>query len=430
MYSNKQPRTDRSEAPETEISPSDNSEEESDSTGSSSSSELQEEVIPEPRQEDRSSSLDTEAGIHRNGDEESDSSGSSSGSSSELQEEVIPVPRQEDHSHSGTSSSLDNVDGILSNDEDGSLGSEGDHETNSEHEESDYDDEEVDLIGNLLQDPLCHQHSTMMLTQEEQRWALQLKEAVVNRPDLDEENDMWLAQYAIVTEGDISNALKRIARIQAFQKQYGVNNSVEQGLEMLSKLFQLFPGGLLCLDVDPVKNEGLHVMNNGKHNYIAAMESEENWRSCMVGCYYYFLVCQPTLATIRNGHQTMGDFGSFDWDNLKLEFCYQFNLEMGELYPITFTKFLAFNTGTLANMFWSLVKNVYSKALISKLQLGCRVPLGEEDEVPRSLSDIYLQPSLEETNKRMLVRARQLFTLRARNEANFRLHQSIRESPS
>ncbi|CAB9505568.1 expressed unknown protein [Seminavis robusta] len=357
-------------------------------------------------------------------EEESDNNGSSS----ELHEEVIPV--QEDYSHSGTgtSSTLDNEAEIHRNGEDENLGNEGDHETNSDHEESDYDDEEVDLIGNLLQDPLCHQHSTMLLTQEEQRWALQLKESMVNRPDLDEENDMWLAQYAIVTEGDISNALKRIARIQAFQKQYGVNNSVEQGVQMLSKLFQLMPGSILCLDVDPMKNEGLHIMDNGKQDHMAAMASERNWRICLVGFYYYFLVCQPTLATIRNGQHTMADFVDFTWNNFRMEFFYQFNLEFGELYPHRFSGFLAFNTGTLANLMFALVKHVYSKALMSKVQLGCHIPLGEEDEVPRSLSEIYLQPSLEEANKRMLVRARELFTLRARNEANFRLQQSASET--
>ncbi|CAB9497974.1 expressed unknown protein [Seminavis robusta] len=259
----------------------------------------------------------------------------------------------------------------------------------------------------------------MMLSEEEQRWTWELKQAMQHRPNLDEENDMWLAHYCIIAQGDLSNALKRITRIQAFQKQYGVNNSVEQCVEMLSKLFELMPGGILYLDVDPMKNEGLHIMNSGKHNQIAAMETEENWKTCLVGFYYYFLVCQPTLATIRNGQYTMADFGSFDWDNLKLEFFYKYNLEFGDMYPVQCSKFLVFNTGTIANVMFSLTKHIFPPAIMSKVELGCTVPLGEENEAPRSLSEMYLQPSLLEANNRMLSRARELMTLRTKMEAHF-----------
>lgn len=82
---------------------------------------------------------------------------------------------------------------------------------------------------------------------------------------------MEYAHYAIITQGDLRNALKRITGIQAFRELYHADNSVEQGLQMLEALIKQQPGLLLCIDVDSVTLEGLHVMEIGALNPPAAL---------------------------------------------------------------------------------------------------------------------------------------------------------------
>jgi hypothetical protein len=55
------------------------------------------------------------------------------------------------------------------------------------------------------------------------------------------------------------------------------------------------------------------------------------------------------------------------------------------------------------------------------LQLGCQLPSEPHQQNPSTLSDLHLQPDLETACIRMLSRAKELLTLRRRNEELFRL---------
>ena len=127
------------------------------------------------------------------------------------------------------------------------------------------------------------------------------------------------------------------------------------------------------------------------------------------------------LATVRRGNYTMGDFGKVGWSVLNWEAQYRISAEMFSLYPIKFTKYLAYNTGYIANVAWSALQKIYPTALMSVLQMGCRVPLVEDQEVAPTLAEQYLHPSLEFANRNLLLRARDLLALRAKNEKLFRL---------
>jgi hypothetical protein len=311
--------------------------------------------------------------------------------------------------------------GNESSDEDMQYGTEDGSSTENIHDDED-DEDADDVVVRLLNNPLSHEDSaTMRLTADEIQWAQQLKEIVERSPDLQNMNDLWIAQYALVSQGDLEEARRRIVATQTFQREFGVDHSLEQGLEMFAQLLEQQRGLLLSLDVDNVTMEGLHIMDQAKLNPNAALSSPQSWKVLMVGFYYYFYIVQPTIATVRIGHYTMSDFGNFDWHNLSMELSTCSNAEMLRLYPIKYTKFLAFNTNGIANIMFSLTKNIFPKSMIDSVQLGCRVPMTEDENVPRPLSEMYLQPSLEQSNERMRARARELLLLRAKNEAHFRI---------
>lgn len=292
----------------------------------------------------------------------------------------------------------------------------------SEYCYDDDDDEGEDIILKLLDDPLSHQDAqTMSLSAQEHGWALSLKDAIANSPHHQSMSDMWVAQYAIISKGDIPNALHRIQAFQAFEKEYHVDHSVEQGLLQLAGLADISPGLFLSLDVDPVTYEALAVTDMSRLNPQAMLEDHRTWKSTITGFYYYLYASQPTLATVRSGMYGQVDFGGFDWHNLSWEHLQKLSDEVLSLYPVHYSKVLAYNTNALANIMFAMVKKIFPLSLMKALQLGCRIPMTELEEVPRPLSAMYLQPSMEACNLRMMLRAKDLLLLRAKNESNFRL---------
>lgn len=339
---------------------------------------------------------------------------------------VIPGEEDANGDHSQDGDSGMDLDAQWSVEERAVLGLEDDDSLTENTDDyssssmSDDDDDENDTLTRLLSNPQCHLDPlTMQLTNTERGWALALQQAVSNRPDLNEMSDLWITHYALVAGGNTQNALHRIACMQAFQEEYKVDNSVEQGVQSLEQLMLQQPGLLLSLDVDSTTLQGLHIMDCSRLHPDVALKTHRTWPVLVVGFYYYFLVCQPTLATIRNGQYTMQDYGEWDWHNCSLEGFSRFNAEFGKEYPIKFSRLSAYNTNSAANMMFALTKHIFPRSMMDAVQLGCQV--APEEGIARPLADIYLQPNLQECNHRMLTKARQLLSLRAKNDAGFRL---------
>ena len=68
-----------------------------------------------------------------------------------------------------------------------------------------------------------------------------------------------------------------------------------------------------------------------------------------------------------------------------------------------------------------MLKRVFPPSLIQVIQLGCRIPLEDGQAYAATLEETYLQPNQEEAYQRLLERAKDLLTLRAKNQALFQL---------
>ena len=62
------------------------------------------------------------------------------------------------------------------------------------------------------------QDPSMRITHQERIWALEIREAVEESTALDNMTDMDYAQYSIITQGNLQEALRRIHAVQVFQK--------------------------------------------------------------------------------------------------------------------------------------------------------------------------------------------------------------------
>lgn len=275
-----------------------------------------------------------------------------------------------------------------------------------------------------------HSGTFNVIAPRERQWALELKQAVEEDSSrFDPLQDMEYAHHAIVAGGNVAEALTRIEGMQMFKREYHVTDTVEQAMEMLTDVYRQQPGFILHMDICPHTQEGVLVLDLAAFSPAATvastkeMSSDETWRMHVVGFYYMFKTCQPSLASVREGLFELIECEGVSWTNISMEHENRLHAEMWGYYPLKWKKILAYNTALVANLAWSLIKPLMSEPMKQSLHLGCQ--LVESDPyyrmAPRRLSQLYLQPNPEIARQHTLMRARDLLAIRFQNEQNFRL---------
>ena len=283
---------------------------------------------------------------------------------------------------------------------------------------------EQDLLNRVLAANMMIQDDTMTISPQERQWAMEIKQAVNESEDLKPLTDFDYVQYAMVTLGNTQEALFRIAGMQAFREEYGIDNSVEQAVDHLDRAMQMLPGFILHLDNCPHTNEAIMVWDasvcypqrilsiNPDHG------PDHNWKTYVVAHYYMTLASQPTLFSVRDGLTLLIDCGQVGWENVSMDFQRRMNDELRGFYPLKWKRILAYNTAVIANVGWSLFKQFMSPHMRESLKLGCQVA-GSQSET--RLCQLFLQPSLEGAKDNILGRFRTLLLLRHQKAMRFRL---------
>ncbi|CAB9502467.1 expressed unknown protein [Seminavis robusta] len=284
---------------------------------------------------------------------------------------------------------------------------------------------------------------SMHLTAEERTWALQLRH-VLQQQDDDEPlpllTDFEVAQYAIVTHGNIGEALRRIHGMHVFCQEYGIQESVDQAMIYFTEWFRHHPGHLLHMDTDPETCEPIVVLDlaayfpgiatGHKPSNVAPTKSltktttlvDVQWHIDVIKNYYQLHVSCSNFSSIRQGVFMIIDCDDIGWDNWSMEYSNRFHGELWAHYPIKFKSTLCYNTGSVANVCWNMIKPLMDSTMRESLQLGCQiVPEMEGTPAPEKLCELYLQPSLEMAQANLLQRIKELLTLRQINIQRFKL---------
>lgn len=271
---------------------------------------------------------------------------------------------------------------------------------------------------------------TMVITDTELGWALELKIAVAENDELDKLCDMEYAHHAIVARGNLQEALTRVERMQLFRQNYKIDNSLEQGLYYIRELMKQQPGFLMNIDIDLVRQESLNVFDCGVFQPNVALDTtaspetgiRDNWEVFSCAAYYVKYASQPTLAVIRNGLLELADFGEYGWSNFSTETNQRLMDEVISHYPMKWNGLLLYNTVPAANVIMSLCKPLMGASMRNALRLGCQfVEADGSHNCNRRLREFYLQPNREEAEANLLERARLLLSTRCHNERTFRL---------
>lgn len=279
---------------------------------------------------------------------------------------------------------------------------------------------------------VLHDHgeedSSLLITEEEHAFALQIRRAVEEDEELRPLTDFEYAQYAIVTKGNLQEALSRIHGMQAFRDEYGINNSVQQCHEAYVEHFRQFPGYVLHFDIDESTQEPIVVLDLGRFKPNKTMEHTDpskhpdfNWRVEVTRSYYQTFFLAPSLAAIRQGVFSIIDCQDIGWDNFTIEYSQRYHSELWGHQPLKFKNLLCYNTGSVANICWSMIKHLMNANMRETLQLGCQLVEMDGAQNPQRLSELYLQPNMQHAHEKMMHKMAELVELRNQNEQKFRL---------
>lgn len=244
----------------------------------------------------------------------------------------------------------------------------------------------------------------MRRTDEEVQWALDLKRAAVAasyaeaegdaeaqvqfKVNADQLSDLEYLQYAIVTKGNVNKALKRIQRMQALQKQFGIqfgngngnqfgnaNGSnvdpdqddkskgtaaatlvetlVEQAQRDLNTFYAVHEGLYLAIGALP---DETHVLCSDYHRAMQFFKKGEGLKIRMRGLFYHLQACQPNIAAMRAGFCTLLDFENSKWTDFQLNTQRKMSEMIGKAYPIRGKQMVLLNANAIVVAFWQIAK--------------------------------------------------------------------------
>ncbi|CAB9525087.1 expressed unknown protein [Seminavis robusta] len=235
-------------------------------------------------------------------------------------------------------------------------------------------------MGSLLDE------KTMVLTQAEIRWAWAIKHAIKDsndkssqndkgdksRPFLKEVSDYELAHLAMVTHGDVDDALERVEKIQYFKEEYRISDSAEEGMFLLEALQRQQPWFVVNLEYCKEHGHFTQVYDYAKLN-PAAVDYPNDWRVWLGGLYYIGMVCHSNLLACREGVVVIGECEGMEYRNFSVELLRRTWYHLVEFSPHIYKEYTWLHTPMVGNLQQSFVNSLMSPTFgDSRILVGCQ----------------------------------------------------------
>ncbi|CAB9516621.1 expressed unknown protein [Seminavis robusta] len=235
----------------------------------------------------------------------------------------------------------------------------------------------------------------MQLTREELEWARDVKELIEGYPELENLSDFMYAQLAIISRGDLEDAMRRAIGLQRFRQEYNIHDTQEAGIQCLQRMTQLFPRHLLSFSFSQIEGTYLLIHDLTKLD-IDVLTTQAKVDSWMSASYYLHTVQCPDLATIRKGTIVL-----VECDGMSVSFKKDFRLyqdmfsQLVANYPFV-GQMRCFHTNTVFNLLASMFRKVLPSHLKNTLLTGMTFD--------GRLDTYYLVPDAETATNRVLLR--------------------------
>ncbi|CAB9522360.1 expressed unknown protein [Seminavis robusta] len=261
----------------------------------------------------------------------------------------------------------------------------------------------VPTIHHRPQEP--YEGFRMRLRGEERQWARAIKAAIEAEPDLQSlPSDFDYAQLACVDLDDVEEAVARTRRMQYFQQELEIEDSLESGLRFIREAVRLFPGFFLGMSFTYARGGGHYTMavnTNALNNGRLSNADGAARKTLMTALYHCLHALNPDFESTVQGIVILVECDHFDWNQHgNLAALRHIQSEVGvaviKHYPTEWHQVRLFNTGMVFNMIMSLMRPFLPLALRGRVRLGCSSALG-------NLENIFVHPNLEASNERFLM---------------------------
>lgn len=260
-------------------------------------------------------------------------------------------------------------------------------------------------------------NDTMTLSEEEHLWAHAIKAAAANDEELMELSDYEYAHHAIVSRGNVQEALDRIRGMQYFREEYNIHDNPEEGLELFVAFMRKHPGFLLSVEWDA--NGGHFVVVNDyakRRSEGSDFRFPEDWRIHLGGLYYLAQALTTHPLAIREGVVHIVECEGMGWNNCNRENHRREWEHLRVHYPIRYKEISWLRTPLAGNLLFAFLKPLMSENMKSKFQLGCTFH-GYDGRI----DDIFKQPTPEAAEAAMVERVHICLTMRYAHQQAFRL---------
>jgi CRAL/TRIO domain len=267
---------------------------------------------------------------------------------------------------------------------------------------------------------------TMTLDLVEIQRALIIKEAVEAGPHLAKMTDFEYVQYALThptTHGTtaeaampLSTILEHIARMQAFCRQYQIQETADEGAQMWHEWYLEQPGHLLALLYLPSSGSCTHV-SDMKALFPRLIKTERQWRILLAAVYYRSHAMAPHFRAMRQGESTMFECQGTTFQNYEPSFCERLFHEILISYPKRHKEMFFLHSPMVINIAYGLLKQYMNQNMKETFHLGYSIP-GLEG---RRIDELFKVPDEETALRNTVDQVHQLLTIRYRNQTQFQI---------
>lgn len=254
----------------------------------------------------------------------------------------------------------------------------------------------------------------MKLTRQELEWALDIKDVMEMMPELDNLNDFWYAQYAIICEDDIEDAVTRALALQHFRQEYKIVDEYPYAhRKMTSLIIDLMPRQWLSFSFSYADGNYVMIFDMTKFD-TTNLTTTQQQDDMFASIYYMQSACCPDLESVRKGYTCCAECEGWDFQRSKQDGKVHQKLfsELFSQYPFR-GQCKHYHTGIIMNLLVSACKRLLPVKMRDTFYMGLQFD-GRLDET-------FLVPTLEIANQRMLTSLGEALTKRYTNEKSFTL---------
>jgi CRAL/TRIO domain len=259
---------------------------------------------------------------------------------------------------------------------------------------------------------------TMLLTRTEVNRALEIKKAALkDESNLKPLTDFEYVQYAITTmEEPMEQILYRMEMMEKFKLEYKIEDTPQDGVELIHQLSLDQPGFLLSVAHLPSSNNFMSVID-WAHLFPHKCKTWNQNRT-FLGYIYYILQCKTCQFTaIREGSSILVECMDAGIQNFDSQFFSQIPHQLTRWYPKVQREMFLLNSPSVVNICFALWRRIMRPDEKKAVHLGHKV-MGMEGV---RIDEFYNVPTPEAANQHLLESVFTLLQHRYKMEQQFKL---------